>query len=36
MIQAKKSASLELKKAGQVGYDCRFPPNMKGHITVSP
>ena len=36
MIQPKKSASLVLEKAGAVEYYCRFHPNMKGHITVSP
>lgn len=36
MIQPKKSASLVLKKAGRFDYFCRFHPNMKGHITVSP
>jgi len=36
MIPAKKSASIVLKKAGSVDYYCRFHPNMKGHITVSP
>ncbi|MGN6767702.1 MAG: cupredoxin domain-containing protein [Rhizobiaceae bacterium] len=36
MIPAKKSASLVLKKAGTVEYYCRFHPNMKGHITVTP
>jgi plastocyanin len=36
MIPPKKSASLVLKKAGAVEYYCRFHPNMKGHITVSP
>lgn len=36
MIPAKKSASLVLKKAGAVEYYCRFHPNMKGNITVSP
>jgi plastocyanin len=36
MIQPKKSASLVLKKAESVEYYCRFHPNMKGHITVSP
>jgi plastocyanin len=36
MIQPKKSASRVLKKAGTVEYYCRFHPNMKGHITVSP
>ena len=36
MIQPKKSASLVLKKSGPVEYFCRFHPNMKGRITVSP
>lgn len=36
MIPAKKSGSLVLKKAGDFAYFCRFHPNMKGHITVSP
>ncbi len=36
MIPTKKSASIVLKKAGSVDYFCRFHPNMKGHITVSP
>jgi len=36
MIQPKKSASLVLKKAESVEYFCRFHPNMKGRITVSP
>ena len=36
MIPAKKTASLVLKKAGAVEYYCRFHPNMKGHITVTP
>jgi plastocyanin len=36
MIPAKKSASIVLEKAGSVDYFCRFHPNMKGHITVSP
>lgn len=36
MLPPKKSASLVLEKAGAVDYYCRFHPNMKGHITVSP
>jgi plastocyanin len=36
MIAPKKSASLVLKKEGAVEYYCRFHPNMKGHITVTP
>jgi plastocyanin len=36
MIPANKSASLVLTKAGIVEYYCRFHPNMKGRITVTP
>lgn len=36
MIPPEKSASRVLKKAGPVDYFCRFHPNMKGHVTVSP
>ncbi|MGX7872268.1 cupredoxin domain-containing protein [Mesorhizobium sp. ORM6] len=36
MIPPKKSASLTLKAAGAVDYFCRFHPNMKGHLDVSP
>lgn len=36
MIQPKKSASLTLKKVESVDYSCRFHPNMKGHLTVTP
>ena len=36
MLPPKKSESLVLKKAGAVEYYCRFHPNMKGHITVTP
>lgn len=31
-----KSGRLTLKKAGAVDYFCRFHPNMKGHLTVTP
>jgi plastocyanin len=36
MIAASKSGSLVLKNAGTFDYYCRFHPNMKGRITVSP
>jgi plastocyanin len=36
MIEANASASLVLKKAGVVEYYCRFHPNMKGRITITP
>ena len=36
MIPANKSASLVLTKAGIVEYYCRFHPNMKGRITITP
>jgi plastocyanin len=36
MIPPKKSARLMLKKAESVEYFCRFHPNMKGRVTVSP
>jgi plastocyanin len=36
MIKANASASLVLKKAGIVEYYCRFHPNMKGRITITP
>jgi plastocyanin len=36
IIDANKSASLVLQKAGAVEYYCRFHPNMKGHIIVNP
>jgi plastocyanin len=36
MIQPKKSASRVLNKADSVEYFCRFHPNMKGRVTVSP
>ena len=36
MIEANKSARLVLKKAGIVEYYCRFHPNMKGRITITP
>jgi len=36
MIEANKSASLVLTKPGVVDYYCRFHPNMKGRIAVTP
>ena len=36
MIAANASASLVLKKAGTLDYYCRFHPNMKGQIIVTP
>jgi plastocyanin len=36
MIEANKSASLVLTKAGIVEYYCRFHPNMQGRITIMP
>ena len=36
MIAANKSASVVLKNAGAVEYYCRFHPNMKGRIIVTP
>lgn len=36
MIAAGKSGRLVLKKAGDIAYFCRFHPNMKGRIAVSP
>jgi plastocyanin len=36
MIPANESASLVLTKAGIIEYYCRFHPNMKGRITITP
>jgi plastocyanin len=36
MLQPKKSGTLVLKKAGTVDYYCRFHPNMKAVLTVTP
>jgi plastocyanin len=36
MLPVKKSGSITLNKAGTIDYFCRFHPNMKGKITVSP
>lgn len=36
MLPPKKTGSLVLKKAGTVDYYCRFHPNMKATLTVTP
>ena len=36
MLPPKKSGSLVLKKAGTFDYYCRFHPNMKAMLTVTP
>src|SRR5215469_10917228 len=35
-IQPNKSGSFVLKKAGNVDYYCRFHPNMKATLKISP
>jgi plastocyanin len=36
MLPPKKSGSVVLKKAGTFDYYCRFHPNMKATLTVTP
>jgi plastocyanin len=36
MLPVKKSGSIVMDKAGTIDYICRFHPNMKGQITVTP
>ena len=36
MLPPRKSGSLVLKKAGIFEYYCRFHPNMKATLTVTP
>ena len=36
MLPPKKSGNLVLKKAGTIEYYCRFHPNMKATLTVTP
>ncbi|UCI06209.1 cupredoxin family copper-binding protein [Mesorhizobium sp. B1-1-8] len=36
MIAPKSKGRTTLKTAGAVDYFCRFHPNMKGHLDVSP
>jgi plastocyanin len=35
-ISAKGTGSVTLQHAGEVGYFCRFHPNMTGRISVTP
>ena len=35
-LPPKKTGTLVLKKAGTVDYYCRFHPNMKATLTVTP
>jgi plastocyanin len=36
MLPPKKSGSLKVTKAGTFDYFCKFHPNMKGKVTVTP
>ena len=36
MIASKQNASMVLKNAGSIDYFCKFHPNMKGRVVVSP
>jgi plastocyanin len=36
VLPPKKEVTLVLKKAGKIEYFCRFHPNMKATLTVSP
>lgn len=36
MLPVGKSASRAMKTVGTIDYYCRFHPNMKGQITVTP
>ena len=36
MIGPNKTAQVVLKKAGSVDYYCKFHPNMKARVTVTP
>jgi plastocyanin len=36
MLPAGKSGSIVVRKAGTFDYICKFHPNMKGKITVTP
>jgi plastocyanin len=35
-IGAKKTTIQVLKRAGTIDYYCRFHPNMKGRLTITP
>ena len=36
MIPPNKAARVLLKRPGQIEYYCRFHPNMRGRITITP
>jgi plastocyanin len=36
MLPTKKKGSIVVKQAGTFDYFCKFHPNMKGKITVTP
>ena len=36
MMPPKKTVTMVLKKAGKVEYYCRFHPNMKAALNISP
>ena len=36
MMPPKKTVSMVLKKAGRIEYYCRFHPNMKATLNISP
>jgi plastocyanin len=36
MIPAGRAARIEMKKAGDIEYYCRFHPNMVGKLQVAP
>ena len=36
MLPQQKSGRMVMKTAGSIDYYCRFHPNMKGRINVSP
>lgn len=35
-LKPKKNGHIVLKKAGSVDYFCKFHPNMKGRVVVTP
>ena len=36
VISSGKAVTLQLEQAGSVDFYCRFHPNMKGRVTVTP
>jgi plastocyanin len=36
MLPPNQTATLVLKKAGVIDYYCRFHPNMKARLTITP